>query len=426
MRQEIIKKLYKPRYPITSTTTATAGDKTSVDDTALAGGGHDTDYIGAWIYVAETTAGSPALGEIARVQNVDLAASPASLDPVAPAFTDELQTGMDYEIHYKYHPSVIHDKITEVLDDLETGYLLPLTDIADGDMEDDPATNFTAVTATLVNDTTTVRHGRQSLKITATAALGGALSTAVAVPPNTKIIIAADVYITSGDSVTISVLGSSTSAAAGASIETATSDIGGWVHLEFLVTQRASFEWIKILVAGTANGDVIYLDNLILLPTLGTQITPPDEAEYAADFGSLFYYPRGAGIPGSSNDLAYRLGQSGARIWSSYTIERDDTAIVPLTISVSTTPLTHPLWIETDVDFPALASDTATTQAPKVLVRELALALLWDDMADEEEEQNNLQESLLLRARAGRVRKNMRTTWSEFRPLRSKIWGTKR
>ncbi|KKM66868.1 hypothetical protein LCGC14_1476820, partial [marine sediment metagenome] len=230
LRQEIIKKLYKPRYPIVSTTTATAGDTTSLDDTALAGGGHDTDYIGAWIFIAETTAGSPALGEISRVTNVNLSASPATLDPLAPAFTDEVQTGMDYEIHYKYHPSVIHDKITEVLDDLETGYLLPLTDIVDGDMEDDPATNFAVGgTETVAAETTIVLHGRKSLKLTAGADDDYAKSTTSNFyPGSTRLFASTDCYITAGDSVKLILYDETNSA----NIETAESDETGWVHLE--------------------------------------------------------------------------------------------------------------------------------------------------------------------------------------------------
>lgn len=424
LRQEIIKKLYKPRYPIVSTTTGTAGDTTSVDDTALAGGGHDTDYIGAWIYVAETTAGSPALGEIARVQNVALAASPATLDPIAPAFSDELQTGMDYEIHYKYHPSVIHDKITEVLDDLEVSVLLPLTIIVDGDMEDDPATNFAVGgTETVANEPTIVLHGKQSLKVTAGADDDYAKSTtAVNLPGSTECFVSADCFITAGDSAKL-IFYDETNAV---NIETAESDETGWVHLEFTATTPETAEEVSLRLESQNNGDIIYWDNAVLLPRLGTQIEPPSEAEYVADFGDLFYWPRGAGIAGSSNDLAYHIGQGGMRTWGSYTVERDDTAVVPLRISINPTPINQTLFIEVDVDFAALTSDTTTTKAPKILVRELALALLWDDMADEEDEEGNLQEGLVLRKRADRTRRKMRTTWSEFRPLRSKIWGTKR
>ena len=426
LRQEIIKKLYKPRFPITSTTTATAGDTTSVDDTALAGGGHDTDYIGAWIYVAETTAGSPTIGEIARVQNVNLAASPATLDPIAPAFSDELQTGMDYEIHYKYHPSVIHDKITEVLEDLETGLLLPLTIITDGDMEDNPTINFTGNNATRTNDSVTVLHGRQSLKVVATGTPGTARSSATAVPSGTTFLCATDCFLATDTSARLILVDSTGASPSFTELETAKTDETGWVHLEFTHTTANDIDSVQLWLEASTSGDTVYFDNAILLPVNQSFFTPPNEAEYTYDFGDLFFYPLGDTIGGANDENSYRLFEGSLRSWGAYEIERSDTATVPFRIMIEKNPITHPLWIEVDIDFTSLASDSATTKAPKVLVRELALALLWDDMADEEDEAGNLQEGLVLRKRADRTRLKIRTTWSEFRPLRSKIWGAKR
>jgi len=422
LREEIIKKLYKPRFPILSTTTATAGNTTSLDDDVLEAGGEDTDFIGAWIYIAELVGSGPAIGSVTRVQNVDLGAASPTLDPIAPAFSAAIESGADYEIHYKYHPSVIHDKITEVLDDLEISVLLPLTLVTEGDMENAPATDFTASSATLATDTTTVLHGTQSLKVTATSANGQGQSPSIDLPGSTAVLCAADVFITSGDSAKL-ILRDLTNSA---DLETAESDETGWVHLEFTFTTPETCEQVALHAESQANGDITFWDSLILLPTMQSFFEPPSEAEYAADFGDLFYFSRGSLIPGSSNDFASHLFEGAERTWSSYTVERDDTAVVPFRITIDRNPILHPLWIQVDVDFASLSSDTSTTKAPKILVRELALALLWDDMADEEDENNNLQEGLALRQRADRTRRNMRTTWSEFRPLRSTVWGTKR
>src|SRR3989304_5750925 len=197
LRQNIIKRLYKPRHPIVSATTTTASDTTSLIDSILAPAGQTEDFRGACVLITETGATGPVLGTIVRVTNTSFSGSNSALT-IAPAFSAALLTGIDYELHYKYHPNYIEFLIDEILGNLENPYYSPLPLITDGDMENAPATSFTGSNATLANETTTVLHGRKALKITATAANGHAQSAIVNLPNSTQVLFAADVFITSG------------------------------------------------------------------------------------------------------------------------------------------------------------------------------------------------------------------------------------
>ena len=98
IRQKVIKKLYAGKFPIVGTTTGTAANATSVVDSILAPSGQVEDYNSVWIYISETTSGSPLVGEVRRVTDTDFSGS-NSIFTIAPAFSDELQTAMYYEIH---------------------------------------------------------------------------------------------------------------------------------------------------------------------------------------------------------------------------------------------------------------------------------------------------------------------------------------
>ena len=379
---------------------------------------------GADIYII-----GPAVRETTRVTNSDFSGGASTLT-ITPALSGSLISGTDYELHYKYHPSFIEDRVNEILGNLETEYLIPLSIITDGDMESSGTTDWTASAAvgtapTLSKDVAIVLHGRQALKILANADATNsyAKSAAVAVPPNTEVLVSADVYITSGDKAKITLAGSATSNGTFTAIDTAESIVSGWVHLEF-TADTDSNEWIQLWLESPVASDVTYWDNAVVLPTNQSEITPPSEAEYAYDFGELFYFPLGTGLSGASDNNAYKIAEGGARTWSSYKIERDDTGVVPIRISVDKTPLTHALFIQADVDFVALTTDTATTLAPKELVVELALADIYDHMADEEEDARNLEAATILRVRAARTRRKMEGTYREFRPLKQNVAGT--
>ncbi len=81
-------------------------------------------YKYAFINIAELVGSGPAIGEVARVTNTDFASGTSNLI-IAPAFTGSVQSGTDYEIHYKFHPTVINDKINEIMENIRGWVLIP-------------------------------------------------------------------------------------------------------------------------------------------------------------------------------------------------------------------------------------------------------------------------------------------------------------
>jgi hypothetical protein len=500
-RQYVIKRFYKPRYPIVSATTSDCDDHTTVIDSILSSSGQDTNYLKAWVYVIEqptkadsgtdvndadftstdttftvddgtqftvddaiqvddeimtvtaiathvltvtravqgTTAAThadnsdvyiigPALFEVARVTNVDFSSSTSNLT-TSPAFTGSMVSGTDYELHYKYYPVYVEDLIGEVLGNLEVTYLFPLTLVPDGDMEAGNTTSWTADAGTgtdpaLSKDTTTVLHGRQALKVLANADATNsyAKSSSIYVPPVTQTLCAADVYISSGDSAKLTLYDVTNSTP----LETAESDSTGWVHLEFTYTTPPTCEEVQLWLESPAASDTTYWDNAILLLTQQSFYTPPDEVEYSHDFGKLYYYPKGADIPGTNNDLATRIFEGGPQHYCHYTVERDDTAVVPLRVVLEKGPIDRPVWLECDVDFAALSNDTTTSTAPLALVGQLVLGELYDDWADEEEEMGHQEAAANLRASAMRARLKVSGDFHNFRQFRTVTKGALR
>lgn len=424
-RQYVIKRFYKPRHPIVSVTTSD-GTTTTLIDEILSPAAQDTNFLKAWIYIVETVASGATIFSVGRVTNVDFSGSTSTLT-FAPAMNAAPKDTTDYELHYKYHPDYLEDLIEEVMSNLEISLLIPLTSVADGDMEAGNTTSWTAATVaganpTLTKDTTTVLHGRQALKILANAESisSYAKSTSVYFPSNTQLLCAADVYITSGDSAKLSLIDITNS---DAELETAESDATGWVHLEFTYTTPSTCEEVQLWLESPAASDATYWDNITLLPIQQNLFTPPDEVEYAHDFGKLYYYPKGADVPGSGNDYATKIFEGKPEHFCHYNIERDDTAVVPMRVVLDKTPITHPLWLECDVDFAALTDDTTTSTAPKELVGQLVLGELYDDWADEEEEMGHDEAADKLRANAVRARLKVAGDFHNFRQLRTVTKG---
>lgn len=411
LRQELAKRLYRKRYPVVSATTGDGGaGKDTLVDEVFFPGSNRADYIGAWIYIASQPTSSASVGEISRVFSVDFDPSTSTLI-LSPAVDEVIKDTTSYEIHYDLHPSILHERIEDVLDTLRHPVLLPLSLITDGDMEDDPATNFAVGgTETLATETTIVLHGRQSLKIIAGADNDYAKSTtALYLPGNTQVECATDCYITAGDAAKIILYDETNSA----NIDTAESDESGWVHLEFSATTPATCEEASLRLEAQNSGDVVYFDNAILLPTNQASIPYPSSLEFASEIETVFYFPLGTGLSGSGNDNAYAVLEKSRTFWGHATVERDETAVVPYRLELEDMPITHPLWVEGRKDFAGFSGatealkDADTTAAPKELVIGLAHALILDDFATEALEEGNAEKYTLMNAQAERIRASL-------------------
>ena len=419
LRQKLLRRIDWPAHPINSTTTS-SGSSTALNDTILAPASQREDFEGAWILITELVGAGPAIGEIARVTNVDFTGSTSQLI-LAPALTATTQNGTDYEIHRQFHPDILHQVIDDVLDELEHPVILPLSLVSDGDMETSGVGQWTASNSTLSKDTSTVLHGRQSLSVTATAANGQARSATVDLPPNTEVLCAADVFITGGDSAKL-ILRRITATAA--DLETAESAATGWVHLEFKFTTGTDVEQVALYLESQANNDVTLWDNAILLPTKQAQFDYPGSLEFSDELIKIFFFERGTGLSATTDDFAFKLFEKKTSFWGHAQVERDETGVIPYRVELLNTPITHPLWVDGRIDYGALTSDTTTTLAPKELVTELSYAKILDMKAETAWDEGDNDRATSLLAKAADVRIKIANEYRGFQTNRAVVFGT--
>ena len=430
LRQRIAKRLYPNAWPVVSVTTSDGTTTTILDDT-LFPGSTGAEFKGAWIYMASIPTDSTPVGEISRIFSVDFDQSNSTLI-FSPALSILTKDTADYEIHYSYHPTTIHTRIDEVLGNFQAPILIPLTLITDGDIEASGVGDWTAAadtgtSPTLTKDTTTVFHGRQSLKILANADATNsyAKSATVDVKPTTACIIASDVFITAGDSAKLTFYDVTNSAV----IDTAESVSTGWVHLEFVAATPATCEQVQIWLESPASSDVTYWDNAILLPINQASINIPGTIEFSEEAKKLFYYPVGTGLTATGDDHAYKLEEQPRKFWSHFRPERDETAVIPYRIEISKRPISSPLWLEGVADFPAFAGaseaakDADTTVCPEDLVVEFVYALFLEDMAKEARNSGDFDNYGMLRGEAIAARSEVMNAYRSYFTVKGIVIG---
>ena len=366
----------------------------------------------------------PAVGEIARVTNTNFSGSTSQFT-LAPALSASLVSGTEYEIHYHFYPNQIRDKANEILGNVRHPIFLPLSLITNGDFENSSGadTDWTAGgTATLANETTTVLFGRQSLKITASAADDYAESAAVYLPPNTNVLCAAYCYITSGDSAKLILYDSIN----GADIETAESDITGWVLFMFTAAVPSDCEAVTMRLESQGSGDVTYWNAAVLLPTQRNVYDYPSSLDWSEDFEGVFYFPTGDGLSGSNDDNAYRILEQATQKWGEAKVLRDETAVVPFRIQLGSGSITVPLFVRGSVDYGELTDDTDTTYAPNDIIIDLTLADMLDAWSLELLNQEKVELAQAKSAKAAAVRNQLAPRMRHFHKDKGKVRGAMR
>ena len=152
IRQNIIKKLYSTHHPIVGVTTAAGAndDPTSLSaviDSILAPSGQTEDFNHSFIYIASKATTGPAIGTVVRVINTSFNGSNTYLN-IAPNFSALLKLGETYEIHYKFHPSVINNKINEILENIRGFVLVPLSGLIINGIFNSDVSNWTHIGTT--------------------------------------------------------------------------------------------------------------------------------------------------------------------------------------------------------------------------------------------------------------------------------------
>ena len=371
----------------------------------------------------------PAIQESARVTDIAFDGSNSQLT-IAPGFSASVVSGTDYELHYHFYPKHIEDKINEILENLRRPIYLPLTLVTDGDMESTGTGDWTAAATTgsvptLAKSTTSGRvlHGRRALSITANsdATNSFAQSASIDVSENRNVFVSADVYITAGDKAKITLR----DVTAGADIETAESLATGFVHFEFTATVPADCEDIQVWLESPVASDVTYWGSVQLLFTNRQVYDYPSALEWSEDFDKIFYYPHGAALTNSGEDLSFEPFGKPTQIWSPADIIRDETAVVPFRIQLKKGNINKPIFVGGNIDYDILSADTDTTNAPEDIVVNLTFADMLDAWAQEDISDDKFRAAQVKMAKAENVRRLLAPRMMHFWKPRGRVHGTR-
>jgi len=432
IRQKVIAKLYPHRFPTTSTTTGAASAANRVNDTALHAGGHTEDFVRAWIYIAETEAGSPPVGEVRRVINADFDATTSELI-VLPAFTDTINSGMDYEVHYVYHPNRIHERIDAILANLRGRIYVPLTLVTDGDMEASTEAAYTTggpAGLTLTKETSPVLHGRQSLKLAIVVGNTGHTTRTASIlniPSESSILVSADVYSNTltGD-ITMRLIDDDATTVLN-SQDFARGVSFGWQTLQFTSQIPAGTEYFYVEFLNNAPSSTrdYYINNVIALPQARKLFDVTTLAERRTDYMGLFSLGVGSLINESTSEKAFRIFEEEPVAVPNTRLLEHQTGVTPFRIVLDNSYLIDsPLFVKLRTNYAALSSDTVTTLAPEDIVVDLVLADMLDFMAEGARDDNDLQKMATYRVDAVNIRRMLRPRMEDFAPQKGIVGGS--
>jgi hypothetical protein len=205
-----------------------------------------------------------------------------------------------------HHPIFLRNAVNDVLSSFYVDSFAPLSShIAtndENDMETSPHITFYAnksASATLAEETSTIYNGAQALKITAGAATQYTHAGTFSVNENKEYYVSAFVSVTSGDSAELRVVNVDDSNAA---IENATTDEIAWSEMAFQFTPPSGCERVQAWMISTANGDITYWDDYILVDTSQRTFRCPSWITSEAQLMDVVELPRGSVGPASDND----------------------------------------------------------------------------------------------------------------------------
>lgn len=201
--REVAEGLYPGRRVLGATTSSV--DASSVLDSArlINSDANINQYNGVMVRVDEKTASGPPIGEYRRVTNGGFAG--ATGDLTTAAFTQTIESGMDFSLHRSLLPTELEKYANLILSQCHHRALHPLSIITNHDYENESGAtkvpdNWTQDgSATLVQSTDNVIWGRYSAKLAAGADDDYWKSDALMVTPCKEYTIWAPVHVVTGN-----------------------------------------------------------------------------------------------------------------------------------------------------------------------------------------------------------------------------------
>lgn len=418
LRQNIIQRLYRPRYPITSTTTTIAADKSEIIDAVLTDGdAHERGMRDAYVYIAETVASGPVYGEARKL----LGLSASNKWEVATEFSDIVQTGTDYELHYKFHPSVINDKIDRLLEELRVPAIIPLSVVRNPDFSIGTSTSPTFWT---LNNVAFLREemdaaeeqdfmffGPTSNRFTANGA-SPAVSLAFPTIPGKDYFVTVPILSTDGDKITVTL-----ESPAGTALETGSTSWGfetggdSYQHsvIHFSATIPADQYLAVVKVVSENTDSVWYMPHVIVTPTGDDQFPSPLHRDLALRDSYVITFPMGGAIKATDSAENFMWLDQQPTLFSH--IRKAHSYHGGLRrVSLEKKATGAPMYLVGEESFPAFVGTTEATKdaevtwAPGKLLEYLAVQELMEEWAEREDEAGNAEASARLYSRAKNIK----------------------
>ena len=216
-----------------------------------------------------------------------------------------------------------------------------------------------SASAAIAAETTKVRNGAQSMKVTASAATQYAYTGNIPVNENQSLYAAIANAVDSGDSAEFRIVNVDDSNAA---IENATNDEVAWMELVFQFSPPSGCERIQAWMISTANTDVSYWNDFQVWHGGRGVYQCPSWLTLSSQMLDVRAFPHGTGGPASDNDYRTNERMSIPLDWH---IEREDIrGDSPLHLWVEGSGGARP-YIYALRPLSELSSDSATTTADK-------------------------------------------------------------
>jgi len=348
-------------FPVTGT--ATGGSTTTLVDAGTTtppglfySSGDANAFDRKWVYQEDD-------GQTSRITEGGYAGGTGTLT-ISPAITGFANT--DKYIICDWPFQVLKNAINLVQQNLflETFWPLSLHVMGNdaNDMEPSTiATDYSATNGTRATESTIVKHGAQSLKLTATSAGGYANTGNIGVPEALSLYAAVDCYVTSGDSATFRVVDVTDSSA---TIEDATTDEPSWIELVYQFSTPSDCEQIDFRFISDTDTDITFWDDFQVwssgrrVYSLPSWITRPEQLLDVRAF------PQGVGGPASDNDYIANERRSQPLSYGFENVDRR--ANLPLHIWVDAGSARPFIYALRPLD--ELSADTSTSVAEQDFV----------------------------------------------------------
>lgn len=288
LRQALAEEAFSGQFPIRLSTTA-AGTSSALTFGALAYGASGAtvnDFHGCWLY---NTAAVPVAPFSSRVLQQAGFAPTTGVLTVAPAFGSAPGTAMEIIFCYDIHPDELHLAINRILRNLSYFAYLPVTLVADGDMEDAGVTNWAVVAGGVraKDPNNPFLFGRQVLNVTG-ASGDGVTCNAIPVVDGEPLLVSVPIRVRSG---TVQVqLWDATAAAAIHAVTTLNEEAP--VTVQFTADAPSNCERVQVRFLASSAGSNIDVGPVTVLSQNRRRYSLDGESvEHAADIKDLWRAP---------------------------------------------------------------------------------------------------------------------------------------